>query len=230
MNKLHSIEPSVFDNDLDYFPLYDGLRPSAMGLKKMKLFKDDNSEQNKTFQFGESFFELRKSKEICRDERLSKYYQKTNESFPEIIGYIVQTLVEENANSFSLVKDNNLCILNCVLTQEKLVFNEQWELVDQNTNLRVKFIDSFDALAMQVPDDLVIHKVPNGQLNPFKSEEDKRDYASYVHLCHCNGWDAEFAVNQTFDTIHQHVPRINEIVPNASRMMLSFLNQDWRFD
>lgn len=228
--KLHAIKPTTFDKDLDYFPLYEGLKPSAMGLKKLKTFAQDSSERNKTFQFGESFSELRKSKEICRTERLGKYYQKTNEVFPEIIQYIVESLVEENSQHFKLETTSDITTLVCLHTDEELVFNDKWELVDQKTNLSVPFVDAFDALAMQVPEDLVIHKIPSGQINPFKSEEDKRDYAAYIHLCHCNGWNAEWALNKTFNEIHEFVPRINEIVPNATRMMLSFLNQEWRFE
>ena len=138
--------------------------------------------------------------------------------------------LDENKEHFSLLEDQKFFTLNCHLTKEILVFNKKFELVEQTTSLAVPFVDAFDALAMQVAEDLVIHKVPQGQLNPLKKEEDKKDYAAAIHLCHCNGWDAEWGIGQTFDFVHKKVPRIDKIVPNATRMMLSFLTRGFRFE
>lgn len=73
MNLL-KINPNIFDNELDYFPLYNGIQPSSMGLKRKKPWVEEPLPENKVFLFGDSFHEFRKSKEICREERLKKYY------------------------------------------------------------------------------------------------------------------------------------------------------------
>lgn len=224
--KLLEIDPKIFDTELDYFPLYDGLKPSSMGLKKKKTWQEESLPENKVFLFGDSFTEFRKSKEICRQENLAKYYQSTNEHYPEIIESIVKTLTIENSEFFTL--ENRTLI--CKLTDETITFNDNWQLESCSTNLDLPFVDAFDALAMQVPEDMVIHKIPSGQLNPLKKENEKRDYASAIHLCHCNGWDAQWAIGKSFDFIHEGVARINKIIPNSVRMLLSFLNQDIRFE
>lgn len=228
---LKKMEPFVFDTELDFFPLYGGkIKPSSMGLKKLREYESEQKEENKTFLFGPSFAEFRQNKEECRNERLSKYYQSTSDKYPEIIEYIVKTLSFENRDFFSIEELDSLTILNCHLTNESLYFNSNWDLVNFKSNLTTPFVDAVDALSMQVSEDIVIHKVPNGQLNPLKSEKEKRDYASHIHLVHCNGWDAEWAINNTFDFVHKSVPRISSIIPNSSRMMLSFLNQGFRFE
>lgn len=217
--KLLEFNTEAQNNDIDLFPLYEGIQPSAMGLKKMEKKHDHLDRRSFTFLIDkDSFPQFRKSKELCREERLSKYYQKT-EDYPEINKYIIETLCSEYPEFFSL-KSNTLI---CKLTDEELSFNNNYELTHSNTKLSVPFVDLYDALAMQVPEDLVIHKVPKGQLNPLKSEEEKRDYASVIHLCHCNGWEAEWAINKSFDFIHEGVSRINTIIPNSKRMLLSFL-------
>lgn len=223
--KLLKIDPNIFDTELDFFPLYEGIKPSSMGLKKLDKFELSQEENKKIFLFGPSFGFFRKSKELCREDNLEKYYQSVQE-YPEIIQHILTVLSTQNKEHFSLSKENGLVRLDCLLTQEVLWFNNNYELVKQESKLKVPFKDAFDALAMQVPEDLVIHHVPNGQLNPLKSEQEKRDFAAKIHLTHCNGWDAEWAINQTFNFIHKGVPRIEKIIPNAIRMMMSFFNKD----
>ena len=124
MNKIH-FDSSVFDHELDYFPLYDGIKPSSMGLRKMPEYGNTKKEEDKTFFFGESFAQFRKSKEYCRDERLSKYYQSL-EHYPEIVESIVRSLSNENKEHFSLLEDQKFFTLNCHLTKEILVFNKKF--------------------------------------------------------------------------------------------------------
>lgn len=222
------INPSIFSQDLDYFPLYDGLKPSSMGLKR--ITKGVNAkDKEKIFLFGPSFETLRASKIKCRQEDLSKYYQ-TRKHYPEVIKYIIETLSTQNSEYFTLTTESSTTTLTCHLTKEVLVFNSHYELLPISST-EFSYQDSLDALALQVGEDLVIHHTPSGQLNPLKPESEKIDSADCIHLCHCNGWDAKWAIGQTFDYIHKGVPRINQIIPNAKRMMFSFLQQsNWCFE
>lgn len=224
--ELIAVNPNIFDQEADFFPLYNGLKPSSMGLRKV------NRQEEKLFMFGPSFETFRKSKELARTERLSKYYQNPQaRHYPQIIEHMLNRLATQNPQHFLLTaQENGEVVLTCHLTKEELVFDKNFKLVAQTTCLDVPFVDAFDALAMQVSEDLVIHHVPNGQLNPFKSEAERQDFAALIHLSHCNGWDAEWAINQTFNYIHRAVPRIEKIIPNAMRMMLSFLNGEVMFE
>lgn len=227
--KLLGVNPTIFSQDLDLFPLYDGLKPSAMGLKKITKGASA-TEKEKVFLFGSSFQTLRESKILCRKENLGKYYQ-TKTHFPEVIQYVVDTLATQNSEHFSKEVVGDKTYLHCSLTKEKLAFNPKYELIKEESKTEFEYQDSLDALAMQVGEDLVIHKIPAGQLNPLKPEESKVDSSECIHLCHCNGWTAEWAIGQTFDFIHKGVPRINQIIPNAMRMMMSFIqNSNWCFE
>jgi hypothetical protein len=72
------------------------------------------------------------------------------------------------------------------------------------------YIDLFDALAMQLPEDLVIQEVRECGTN---------DKSLAIHLCHANGWSAADNIGQSFNWIHQHVPRINNIIPHPQKML-----------
>jgi hypothetical protein len=227
--KLLNVNPNVFSEDPDFFPLYEGLKPSSMGLKK--LTRGPNAPvKDKIFLFGSSFKTLRESKILCRTENLDKYYQ-TKKHYPEVVKYIIDTLCTQNSEYFTLTNTEFGCTVECILTKEKLAFNQNYELIIEKSIVEFKYVDAVDALAMQVGEDLVIHHIPAGQINPLKPEAEKVDSADCIHLCHCNGWDAQWAIGQTFDFIHKKVPRINQIVPNAMRMMMSFIqNSNWCFE
>ena len=92
MKTFPEISPKVFESELDFFPLYNGLKPSSMGLKKIEKHSFSQNEKDKIFLFGESFSEFRKSKENCRIQDLTEYYQSLNK-YPEIVKYIFEVLI-----------------------------------------------------------------------------------------------------------------------------------------
>lgn len=218
---LIKIDPFVFNNEPDYFPLYEGLKPSSMGLRKITSFSKSKKSEDKVFLIGESFDSFRKSKIQCRNENLEKYYQKIDVP-SDIISFMVQELVEEYPDKFKLSKNKfGYSVLECLLTDEILIFNKDFDLISQFCDLDIPYIDAFDALSMQVPEDLVIHKVPKGQFS-LNSSSEKAGQSIAIHLCHCNGWDAQWAIGKGFDFIHEQVPRIGKIIPNTIRMLMSF--------
>ena len=213
---LIEIEPDVFLNDLDYFPLYEGLRPSTMGLNKLPKY---NNDRDKIFQFGDSFKALRKNKLEERKQDVEKYYQRLGEPTVGILKFIINKLVTEYPEIFQLEKLNNgQQKLNCLKTRESLVFNSDYSLSSDSEN-PLHNVDLLDALGMQVSEDLVIHKVL-----------DQKDFASHVHLFHPNGWSAEGAIGKSFDLIHQGVEGIKSIVPNTKNMMDRILVEDFSFE
>ncbi len=199
-----TINPTAFNDEPDYFPLYNGLRNSSMGLLKF------SKSSSRHFIIGPSFNVFRANKEQCRLDGLSKYYQKTNADYPNIIKFIVKTLVSEYPEHFELKHTNGLAYLKCDLTDELIVMNNDAELVDSDTKLKTPFVDAFDALSMQVSEDIVIHDVGNKN----------NDFAAAIHLMHCNGWETTENIGKSFSFIHSGVPRIQSIVPNVGMMMV----------
>jgi len=213
---LVKLDPKIFDNDLDYFPLYNGLQESSMGLNK--LYDED-----KTFLINEDNFHIfRRSKELCREYNIEKFYKTLDENNSEVLLYIVETLAKEYPQYFTWEFDEDWGgTLSCELTNEVITVNKDLELINYESDLSISFVDTYDAVAMQIPEDIVIQKVDS---------DFTKDWASVTHLCHCNGWTAEWAIGQSFDYIHRDVPRINEIIPDAMKMMKGIVNSQNRFE
>lgn len=218
MSKKYLIEldPKNFSNDLDYYPLKKGLIPSTMGLSRLPKYSD---RRDNIFQFGDSFNSLRNNKIKERNERVSKYYQKIEDSPLEIIKFIIHHLLTEYPNHFKLQGlESGKKELSCLLTGETICFGADYRL-DSETGNKTNYLDLFDALAMQLTEDLVIHKI-----------DEKKDYASQIHLFHPNGWSAEGAIGKSFDFIHQKVEGIHSIVPNTQAMMMRILESENSFE
>lgn len=188
------------------YAIGDGtVKPSTARMDLLPKKTVDIAEENQVFQIDPFKFEnYWVSKDLCRQERLSKYYQKVGEIPPEIIQFIVSQLCLEYPQFFKLTDGNRM--LKCLLTQEEIGFTSDWKLESSKRGRE----DAFDALAMQVPEDMVIHR--------YDPEED-RDYASHIHLCHANGWNAEWAINKNFRDIHAYVPNIAKLIPHPERLV-----------
>jgi hypothetical protein len=178
-------------------------------------------QENKIFQINSDSWDIYHSnKKTCRAERLSKYYQKVEEKqdISSIIQYLVDTLTREYPQYFQLlIRKKIVARLNCTLTGDTLVFdiNNKWSLVAGLST--GNYIDAFDALAMQVPEDLIIHTY-----NPTLD----LDYTSYIHLCSANGWSAEWAINQDFGYIHKDVPNIAKIMPKPTKLVQAVIKSN----
>lgn len=196
------------ENDpFDYFPLKDGLKPSSVGLKRLPAYGDPQKDCR--FQFDSLFHRYRASKIRARNERLSKYYQNSGAVDPQpVLASLVDELTTVYPNYFSF--DGSL--LKCYLTGNELRLDDRYRLVDQKTDLEIPYVDAFDAIAMQVSEDLILHSV-----------DGTRDFSSIVHLFHPNGWSAESSVGQSFASLHQGVPKINRVIPNPTQMVLSLI-------
>lgn len=201
---------------LNYFEevIGDGtVKPSTPRMGVLPNKKQTNPVKNKIFQIDEdSFWDYYESKLRARTERLGKYYQHMGLHNGSVIRFIVEKLAEEYPSFFSiseqLSSDTNIVTLYCKITNETLSFDElnDYKLVSHTSTL--DYVDAFDALAMQVPEDLVIHYA-----------DSEKDYAGYIHLCHANGWDAEWAIGKDFGYIHKDVPRFNEMVKNPLKLV-----------
>lgn len=204
------------DHDpLDYFPLYQGMKPSSAQMKVMK--PETGNLKTNIFQIDNKWAIYREAKEEARKERLGKYYQTLNHETSQkdiaVCKYIIDTLLTEYPQHFSNKTIDGLNYLSCSLSQEILVYNDQLDLVAEKSIIHtaVPFVDLYDALAMQVSEDLVVY-----------SKLDESSHAtSRIHLSHANGWSAEWAVGQNFQYIHEGVPRITQIMPRMEPIVQS---------
>lgn len=222
------------DNDtLDYFPLSGGIIPPSS--PKTRRILDDPRKvpepKNRIFQIDEYYNEYIKSKLACRDENLDLYYQTLNtvDKTP-IIKFLINRLLREYLNMFEIeIQDKKIYLTN-TQTFEVLVFDKDYALINAyflNGEKR-DYLDSFDALAMQVPEDLVIHTVQPKWVKDGMTEDDNKDdlvdFADTIHLCHANGWSADQDIGASFAEIHDFLPEKNKFFPNPTKMIQGFIN------
>lgn len=118
--------------------------------------------RDQIFQFDWNFHHHMANKRLCRAERLSKYYQKIEPIDLTIINDFIRDKVVESLGT---------CIL---------YMNDP------------EYFDVFDALAMQVAEDLAVYDTKNQRVVA-------------LHLCHANGWSAEGNIGKSFEHIHEEV-------------------------
>lgn len=191
-----------------YFPLKNGRYEVNPGLHP---FGTDfgNGEQDKlVFQFDRDFARYRQSKIEARQERLSKYYLTSGlspESIRGVVKFILHRLVEEWPLLFSLANDGKRLVLRAELTKEELIFNENYDLVSQLSDLDTPYADAFDALTMQIQEDLAIWCL---------DKEQEKEWLGACHVFSPNHWNPEEKIGKTFAEAHipvAHIERINKV-------------------
>ena len=192
---------------LEYFPIKQGMPKSSSAFSVLPKY--ENEEKNKIFQIDYNFSTFRNEKENRRSE-IREYYQATkNAAFEEVIPFIIDTLSKEYPQYFTYIKEPDGSSLLCKLTKEVLIFDKNFRLIklpEQN------YLDAFDALAMQVPEDLAIMSVDvegNARLEA-------------AHLCTPNDWAANF-INKNFEEIHESLPNFKKIIPNSQRLLRALM-------
>jgi len=213
----------VRDNDtLDYFPLSGGIIPPSSA--KTRRITDNPRKVpqpiNRIFQIDEYYNKYIASKIACREANLNMYYQTLDKvDKTPIIKFIINRLLREHYDKFEIeiVKkdDEKHMYLTNMMTLEVLVFDKEYKLINAYflSGQKREYRDAWDALAMQVPEDLIIHAVDN--------KEDK-DFADTIHLCHANGWSAQGRIGKSFAEIHDFLPK--KMFPQPTKIVKGFIN------
>lgn len=190
-----------------YFPLQRGRYDVTPGLIRFGTdFGNGNADQ-RVFQIDDQFPFYRRMKEVARSEDLNKYYQTQNDS-PEIeyaiAKFITEKLQQDYPQWIKLTRlENNVIQLSNQLTQETLYLNQHYQLQQVETaqdTVHSPYQSTFDALAMQVQEDLVV-----------MSRRDAQHWMSAIHLCFPNHWSADAKIGQDFATVHAPVAGMEAI-------------------
>lgn len=200
---------------LDYFPLKEGLPKMSIGLKKLPVPARDARER--IFQIDASFPHYRAAKIEGRYERLSKYYQRREEPPAALIGWMVERLAAENPVDYRLRSGRRLHVAP---TGETIAFTSEWGLDRERTQSPFVYEDAFDALAMNVAEDLVF----------MRQSADGETEARLIHLCVPNDWAAENAIGRNFEFIHRPVPGIDTIIRRPVAMIQGIIRQAESFE
>lgn len=193
-------------NDINYYPYLKGKYNVSPSFNLLKIDTNSVNPDNYFFQLDNNFKKYQDNKKNCRLENIDKYYQELNlpfDSLKIIIDYIITNLTNSYPNQFILKENDNLKTLNCLLTNEKIVFDDKYRLIDN-----FKYKSLADAIISQIQEDLAICSI-DGQ----------KDYLSLIHLCSPSYWSAQEKIGENFSETHQAVPGMEKIRGNYNPLL-----------
>ncbi len=195
-----------------YFPLDSGRYEIKTGLHRLGTDFGNVLADSHVFQFDYRFPHYRAVKLAGRAERLSKYYVEHRYEHTvarAVAKFLVERLVLEHPQWFVLSRPRSARVcLDCVLTGERLVFDETMALAEVRAHEPLPpYASSLDALACQVPEDLAVITLA------------ERHWLSALHLCLPNRWAAEQKIGDDFGGVHRPVPGIEKISARARTLV-----------
>lgn len=202
-----------------YFPIERGLYEVAPGLKPLGTrFGDfDNGPLDSlVFQFDQDFPAKRQEKLKARSENLSKYHGL--ESLPvgdvsAVVKTIIDRLTIEWPNSFSWEPAGR--ILHCHLTGEDLEFSPVGELLKAHgSSLQPPYLNAFDALACQIPEDCALLMGGDGL-----------GKIAMLHVCSPSHWAPEKKLGLGFLDLHEPVPHFERITKALPAIIDAMVNK-----
>jgi hypothetical protein len=183
----------------DYFPPEGGRYEVKPGLVRFGKSLGGGTADAHVFQIDASFPHYHEAKLAARSERLGKYFQTDRfdaHVARTIVDFIVTRLVAEHPAHFAHDGDR----LHCGLTGDVVSLDSP----DART---------FDALAMQVQEDLAVMRA-----------EGDRHWLNAVHLCFPNHWAAEDKIGRTFAAIHEPVAGMEQMNRQSDAMVRLMLD------
>jgi hypothetical protein len=198
----------------DYFPPAGGRYEVKPGLVRFGKPLGGGEADGHVFQIDATFPAYRRAKRVARGERLTKYFQTSDFSSEvrnTICRFIACRLTGEHPSLFDFSDD----VVACALTGERLRFDSNFELraVEAADELQPPYACSFDALALQVQEDLAV----------ITASPDKSHRLSAIHLCLPNAWAAEDKIGRTFTTIHEPVAGMEQMNRQADALVDTML-------
>lgn len=201
-----------------YYPFEKGLYEVAPALKRFGMDFGNAELDQKMFQFDSRFEEYRQSKLACRADRLSKYYIEHDHSADVAAGiakFVIERLTKESPEFFYTERSSSGdSALFCRLTGEILLFDSDLTLLPESTT-HVRYESAFDALAMQVQEDL----------NVIRVGEDGSDWLSAIHVCAPSTWKPEEKVGKSFIGIHSPVPTSETMLKAAKGIVQAMIHK-----
>jgi dimethylamine monooxygenase subunit A len=166
----------------------------------------------RVFQIDEKYFDYRKSIVSARENHFNKCsgLWKYPENLEErVTNFIIEKLTIEYPNYFSLRDGCGDVSFYCSLTNEELCFEDIGKLIGVFPNVFPGYVNSLDALASQVQEDIAI-----------VSLDDKGgNYVSGVHVCMANDWVPSEILGKDFVEVHGPVPGIDRFKKESSNIV-----------
>lgn len=179
---------------LDYYPLSTGEIP--LSSTKTTKFVHLDGDRGRHFQFGNSVDSAvhLANKFECREERLSKYYQKrlSDDKLKVLAKGLLGILRQQNKDILEITDTS----IKNPFTEEEIIFDSEMNVIKSECS----YADAFDAVASQVPEDIVLITF---------DPDTKEDHVTVAHLMSPAEWSAEWAIDKSFAQIHENVKKAN---------------------
>ena len=201
---------ALLEEPARYFPLTRGVYEVAPGLRSLGTDFGNGPMDGRVFQLDQDWPTFRASKLACRADRLGKYVARVDldgESAAALVTWFAGRLVAEYPAWFN--RDGPR--LDC-------------RLAGESVRLDADPFAAFDALAMQVQEDVCLTRV-----------DGDRDWLAAGHVCSPGHWSIEDKIGRPFTAIHEPVPGIHLVNRSAAafvRLMVErgpFVRFAWGF-
>lgn len=193
-----------------YFPLEKGIYEVAPGLSPLGASFGNGAADEKMFQIDVEFERYRQNKISCRLERLEKYFLTRDFDLgtERAVSRFLAARLQVEYPDFFKYKDSTL---DCLLTGDKLEFNDDFDLVGERTESPndPPFQSAFDALCSQIQEDVAVLRVA----------PDKRNWLAALHLCSPSHWAGEEKIGKDFFAIHAPVPGIEKVNQASAQLV-----------
>lgn len=206
-----------------YFPMKHGRYDVTAGLRPLETDLGNGPADQRIFQLDADFSRYRAQKLASRAERLEKYFPKPISLPPEaretVVRFMAERLVREYPEQFSLSPfPEGGATLHCRLTDEKLAFSRNWELLQAATHAEVvpAYRCALDALAGQIQEDFAVWVREPGSA---------REWLGAVHLCFPNHWAAEEKVGRSFVAVHEPVAGFDRLARASESLVTSMITK-----
>jgi len=197
-----------------YFPISSDRYSTRAGLSRFGTDFGNGEKDTQLFQFDNTFEDYRNNKLNVRKQSINNYVC-TDMAEPAVLResekWLLQHLCREHAGKFSLQTSTNNAWLNCILTGEKLLINDDFNLSPQND---FAYKNLFDALAIQVQEDICLMQNTGSTTQLIAA-----------HLCAANHWSARDKLGMDMQHLHQHVPGFTEDNQEPDRLLQSISNK-----
>lgn len=212
-----------------YFPIERGRYDVSPGLFQFGTDFGNGARDQKLFQIDQEFDRYRQNKLEARREDLTKYYRIERFARAEarsLASFIVTRLTKEYPQFFSIARAGGMLELACGLTNERLRFDDDFNLVETegaSSEVTPAYVSALDALASQVQEDLTVISARSGG----------EHWVSAIHACAPNYWSPAEKIGQSFADVHapvagmQQTNRAQQAMVDAMIFKGPFVRYTW---
>lgn len=116
------------------------------------------------------------------------------------------------SNTFDYLDQKKEAVKQTKCFYEHEIDQKTYEVICRFINKQANInIDSFEKMAMELQEDIAIHKVTND-----------KDWLAACHICFPSGWRPEEKIGKSFDEIHEPIPGMN--LKNSKAIVKSMVN------